>query len=219
MRLNETDGRREEAIMDVYEEVTSRRVVLGFKDEPRHKRRLLARSCFYALDADAVAALGGMEPSLAPGPLRRWNLRRIWLALAGVAATLLLAAGLWTAFRPAPAPQGPALVPGLSIVVLPFANLSGDSGQDYLADVITDELTTALSRIRGSFVIARSTAFTYKGKPIDIKQIGRDLGVRYVLEGSEQSNGDRVRFNAQSSTPRRAHISGRTSSTPAEPTS
>jgi TolB-like protein/Flp pilus assembly protein TadD len=145
-----------------------------------------------------VAALGGMGPSLAQaGPLRRWNLRRNWLALAGVAATLLLGAGLWTAFRSAPAPQGPALVPGLSIVVLPFTNLSGDATQDYLADVITDGLTTGLSRIRGSFVIARSTAFTYKGKPIDVKQIGRELGVRYVLEGSEQQGGDRVRVNAQ----------------------
>jgi adenylate cyclase len=87
--------------------------------------------------------------------------------------------------------------PRLSIVVLPFANLSGDPKQDYLADVITEELTTSLSRISGSFVIARSTAFTYKGKPIDVKQVGRDLGVRYVLEGSEEPSGDRVRVNAQ----------------------
>jgi adenylate cyclase len=85
----------------------------------------------------------------------------------------------------------------LSIVVLPFANRSGDPAQHYLADVITDELTTTLSRIRGSFVIARSTAFTYKGKTVDVKQIGQDLGVRYVLEGSEQQYGNRVRVNAQ----------------------
>jgi len=69
----------------------------------------------------------------------------------------------------------------LSIVVLPFANLGGDPNQDYLADVITEELTSSLSRIAGSFVIARSTAFTYKGKPIDVRQLGRDLGVRYAL--------------------------------------
>src|SRR5215471_17057030 len=85
----------------------------------------------------------------------------------------------------------------LSIVVLPFANLSGDASQDYLADVITDELTTGLSRFRDSFVISRSTAFTYKGKPIDMQQIGKDLGVRYVLEGSLQPSGDRVRVHAQ----------------------
>jgi adenylate cyclase len=85
----------------------------------------------------------------------------------------------------------------LSIVVLPFVNLGGDPTHDYLADAITDELTTSLSRIVGSFVIARSTAFTYKGKPIDAKQIGKELGVRYVLEGSAQPSGNRVRIGAQ----------------------
>jgi adenylate cyclase len=70
------------------------------------------------------------------------------------------------------------------IVVLPFANLSGDPGQDYLVDALTDGLTTSLARIRDSFVIARNTAMTFKGKPIDAKAIGKELGVRYVLEGS-----------------------------------
>jgi TolB-like protein len=77
--------------------------------------------------------------------------------------------------------------------VLPFANLSGDPGQDYLVDALTDELTTSLARIRGSFVIARNTAMTFKGKPVDAKAIGKDLGVRYVLEGSVQPSGDRMR--------------------------
>jgi adenylate cyclase len=86
---------------------------------------------------------------------------------------------------------------GFSLVVLPFANLSGDPAQDYLADVLTDELTTYLSRIPGSFVIARNTAFTFKGKSVDVKQIAKDLGVRYVLEGSVQPSGSRVRTNAQ----------------------
>jgi class 3 adenylate cyclase/TolB-like protein/Flp pilus assembly protein TadD len=86
---------------------------------------------------------------------------------------------------------------GFSIVVLPFANLSGDASQDYLADIITDELTTGFSRFRSSFVISRSTAFTYKGKPIHVRQIGKDLGVRYALEGSVQPSGDRLRVNAQ----------------------
>ena len=84
-----------------------------------------------------------------------------------------------------------------SIVVLPFANLSGDSSQDYLADVISDELTTGFSRYRDSFVISRSTAFTYKGKPTNVRQIGKDLGVHYALEGSVQPNGDRLRVNVQ----------------------
>ena len=84
-----------------------------------------------------------------------------------------------------------------SIVVLPFANLSGNANQDYLADVISDELTTGLSRLRETLVISRSTAFTYKGKPINVQQIGKDLGVRYALEGSVQPSGDRLRVNVQ----------------------
>ena len=76
-------------------------------------------------------------------------------------------------------------------------NLSNDPDQEYFADGITDDLTTDLSRISGSFVIARNTAFTYKGKPIDVKQIGRELGVRYVLEGSVRRTGDQVRVNVQ----------------------
>ncbi|WP_158667671.1 winged helix-turn-helix domain-containing tetratricopeptide repeat protein, partial [Bradyrhizobium guangdongense] len=87
--------------------------------------------------------------------------------------------------------------PRLSIVVLPFANLSGDRKQDYFVDGVTESLTTDLSRIAGSFVIGRHTAFTYKGKAIDLKQIGCELNVRYVLEGSMQRAGDRLRVNVQ----------------------
>ena len=93
--------------------------------------------------------------------------------------------------------RAPAEAAHLSIVVLPFTNLSGDPGQDYFADGITENLTTDLSRIRNSFVIARNTAFTYKGKAIDAKEIGKELGVRYVLEGSVQRDRNRVRVNAQ----------------------
>ena len=81
--------------------------------------------------------------------------------------------------------------------MLPFTNLSGDPSQDYFADGITENLTTDLSRIRGSFVIARNTAFTFKGKNIDSKEISKQLGVRYVLEGSVQRDQNRVRVNAQ----------------------
>jgi TolB-like protein/class 3 adenylate cyclase/Flp pilus assembly protein TadD len=88
-------------------------------------------------------------------------------------------------------------VPRLSFAVLPFENLSRDPDQEYFADGITDDLTTDLSRISGSFVIARNTAFTYKGKPADAKQIGRDLGVRYVIEGSVRRSGGRVQVNVQ----------------------
>ncbi len=81
--------------------------------------------------------------------------------------------------------------------MLPFANIGGDPEQEYFVDGVTKSLTTDLSRISGSFVIARNTAFTYKGKHIDVKQIGRELGVRYVLEGSVQRGGNRMRVNVQ----------------------
>ena len=81
--------------------------------------------------------------------------------------------------------------------MLPFANLSGDPAQDYFVDGVTESLTTDLSRISGSFVIGRHTAFTYKGKAADLKQIGRELNVRYVLEGSVQRSGNRLRVNVQ----------------------
>ena len=97
--------------------------------------------------------------------------------------------------------------PRLSIVVLPFENRSGDKEQDYFADGITDDLTTDLSHLNGSFVIARNTAFAYKGKPVDAKEIGRELGVRYLLEGSVRRLGEKVEVNAQLiSTETGAHV-------------
>lgn len=88
-------------------------------------------------------------------------------------------------------------MPHLSVIVLPFANIGGDPAQDYFVDGVTESLTTDLSRIAGSFVIGRNTAFTFKGKAVDARQIGRDLNVRYVLEGSVQHGGNRFRLNAQ----------------------
>ena len=123
--------------------------------------------------------------------------------VAAVLAALLvsIAGGAWwllNADRAASvAEKTPSAAARLSIVVLPFANLSGDPGQDYLVDALTDEVTTSLARIRDSFVIARNTAMTYKGKAVDAKAIGKELGVRYVLEGSVQPSGDRMRVNAQ----------------------
>jgi adenylate cyclase len=90
-----------------------------------------------------------------------------------------------------------ARAPHLSIVVLPFANLSGDASQDYLGDVLTEELTASLARLPDSFVVSRTTAFLYRGKAEDVKAIGKGLGVRYVLEGSAQKSGARIRVNAQ----------------------
>jgi TolB-like protein/class 3 adenylate cyclase len=94
------------------------------------------------------------------------------------------------------APHTPS-APRLSIVVLPFANIGGDPEQDYFADGVTESLTTDLSRIAGSFVIARNTAFTFKGKAMDVQKLGRELNVRYVLEGSVQRGGNRMRVNVQ----------------------
>jgi TolB-like protein len=85
----------------------------------------------------------------------------------------------------------------LSIIVLPFANLSNDPGQQYFTDAITDDLTSDLSRIAESFVIARNTAFAYKGKSVGAKQIGRELGVRYVLEGGVRRAEDQVQIDTQ----------------------
>jgi adenylate cyclase len=104
-----------------------------------------------------------------------------------------------TADRPATprADSGPALPDKPSIAVLPFANLSGDAEQEYFADGMVEEIITALSRIRWLFVIARNSSFTYKGQTVDVKQVGRELGVRYVLEGSVRKAGGRVRITTQ----------------------
>jgi TolB-like protein len=105
--------------------------------------------------------------------------------------------GLGPPTKNASSTPSPVSAPRLSIVVLPFANISGDPEQDYFVDGVTESLATDLSRIRGSFVIGRHTAFTYKGKAVDLKQIGRELNVRYVLEGSVQRGGKRLRVNVQ----------------------
>ena len=97
--------------------------------------------------------------------------------------------GGWLARTPVP--------PRLSIVVLPFENLSGNPGDDYLAEGITDDVTTDLSLISGAFVIARESASTYKRKPADVRKIGEELGVRYVIEGSVRRIASILRVNVQ----------------------
>jgi adenylate cyclase len=156
----------------------------------------------YSLQVGVPAQAKPAEPvaPAAPTPQKR-RLRLAPLAAALAALLIVIAGGAWwflNANRPASvATKAPAEAARLSVVVLPFVNLSGDPGQDYLVDALTDELTTKLARIRDTFVIARNTAMTFKGKPIDAKAIGKDLGVRYVLEGSVQPSGDRMRVNAQ----------------------
>jgi adenylate cyclase len=125
--------------------------------------------------------------------------RRRWLVPGMALLVVLTAGGAWwmsPRFLPGQRANG-TQAPRLSIVVLPFTNLSGDPSQDYFADGVTEDLTTDLSRLAGSFVISRNTAFTFKGKAADARQIGRELGVRYVLEGSVRRTGRTVRVNAQ----------------------
>jgi TolB-like protein/DNA-binding winged helix-turn-helix (wHTH) protein/Flp pilus assembly protein TadD len=137
--------------------------------------------------------IGDIAPTSKPRgrhPLRGGVMAVVIGALVLVAAGV---AGNWRSLWPGDA----RLAPRLSIVVLPFANLGNDPEQQYFVDGITDDVTTDLSRISGSFVIARHTAFTYKGKPVDVTQIGRELGVRCVIEGSVRRSGNLVQINVQ----------------------
>src|SRR5438132_2098598 len=161
----------------------------------------------YGRGAESVRAAGARRGS-------ETRQRRVALGVAAAAVVIaLVGAGLWVspvplpvepqraATPPAVSPSEPGVTsrlpaPRLSIVVLPLANLSNDPEQDYFADGIADDLTTDLSRIAGAVVIARNSAFSYKGKPADPKQIGRELGARYVLQGSVRRAGSQIRINA-----------------------
>jgi adenylate cyclase len=152
----------------------------------------------YSLEVGAPAEPrpAAVPPAEAAKPVPMKRGRSVAPLVASVAALLILAAaGAWITVGGRG--SSPAEPTHLSIVVLPFANLSGDPSQDYFADDVTENLTDGLSRIRDSFVIARDTAFTYKGESVEAKQVGKDLGVRYVLEGSVQRDQGRVRVNAQ----------------------
>jgi adenylate cyclase len=162
----------------------------------------------FALRPETVAELPMAVVPIAVPRRRRSIAGPIAGAVAAVLVIAVTAWWVWPATRSSPTPPAavaaaatsmvqPAVAPRLSIVVLPFANLSNDPDQQYFADGITEDLTTNLSRIAHSFVISRNTAFTYRNKPVDTKQIGRELAVRYVLEGSVQRSGNRVRVTAQ----------------------
>jgi adenylate cyclase len=145
--------------------------------------------------AEAKPPLAAVKPASGTPTSSHWHLR--WRLLAAAVSALLLVAAASGWFLLGGRLTKSAEAGHLSIVALPFANLSGDSSPDYFADGITENLTTELSRIKNSFVIARNTAFTYKNKNVDAKEIGKQLGVRYVLEGSVQRDQNRVRVNAQ----------------------
>jgi TolB-like protein/DNA-binding winged helix-turn-helix (wHTH) protein len=147
-------------------------------------------------EAQGPSALGrpGRIPGAGAPRARHWLWGGIMAAVIGALGLFaMVATGNWHLPWSGEARQAPRL----SIVVLPFANLSDNREQQYFADGITDDLTTDLSRVANMFVISRNTAFTYRNKPVDAKHIGRELGVRYVLEGSVRRSGDQIRVNAQ----------------------
>ena len=141
----------------------------------------------------------------------RGRLTPVGAALASFAAVGAVASGLvgywnaWKTVRTDVFPEGqkiqreararPDIVPRLSLVVLPFANLNNDPEQDYFADGITTDLTTDIAQMSGAFVIGRGTAFTYKNKQVDLKTLGKDLGIRWAVQGAVQRAGDQVRLN------------------------
>jgi len=184
---------------DAYRQVKSRLELQVADLGPQSLKNIAEPVRAYLLRHGAPAAQKPPQPATATrGVWARWP------ALAAALALVLLAAGAfgWRAgyaprFMAASVDNRLANAPHLSIVVLPFANLSGDSSQDYFADGITENLTTDLSRLSGAFVIARNTAFTFKGKNVDVREIGKELGARYVLEGSVQRDQGHVRVNAQ----------------------
>jgi class 3 adenylate cyclase/TolB-like protein len=190
------------------------RLPLAFDDIGQRSVKNIAQPVHaFAISASAMTALPEVAKPLQSHAVRARSISRLAVIAGGFAAVVSIGVALWwvspkgnsTAVVQAPAtataqnsptPEARA-APPLSLVVLPFANLSNDPEQEYFANGITDDLTTDLSRLPGSFVIARNTAFTYKGKPTDAKQIGRDLGVHYVVEGSVRRTGDQVQINVQ----------------------
>ena len=183
------------------------RLPYAFDDMGEQSVKNIARPVrVYALRPEAVADLPARSVQFEASRRRPTTFVAMAAAAAAVLVIAVIAWWLWpaTRFSPsatvasAPAAIGqPLVAPRLSIVVLPFANLSDEREQQYFVDGITEDLTTDLSRIWGMLVISRNTAFTYKDKPVNAKQIGRELSVRYVLEGSVQRSGNQVRVNAQ----------------------
>ena len=151
-----------------------------------------------------VLAEGTSVSALASPKRKRAISKRAAIGAVAAAVVLIAAVGIYS-YRPAP-PSATATAGSTarlslpdkpSIAVLPFANMSEDPGQEYFADGITEDIITSLSKLQGLFVIARNSAFQYKGRAIDVRHVGRELGVRYVLEGSVRKSDDRLRITAQ----------------------
>jgi adenylate cyclase len=177
-----------------------------FEDRGEQSVKNIARSVrVFALRPEAIAELPVADVPISVPRRRRRVAAPMGAIVAAVLVIAVIAWWVWPATKPSTSPTvtaatsvaPPLVAPRLSIVVLPFTNLSNGAEQQYFADAITEDLTTDLSRIEDMFVISRSTAFTYRNKPVNAKQIGRELGVRYVLEGSVQRSDKHVRVNAQ----------------------
>ena len=201
---------------DAYRQVKGRLEMTVSDLGPTQLKNIAEPMRIYSLRVGAPAVAKPLKPGVLKRPLA--------VLAGGAVALLLIAAGAGyflnanrtaTAVPTAATPAAPAR---LSIVVLPFTNLSNDPSQEYFADGVTENLTTELSRLRNSFVIARNTAFSFKGKNVDARDIGRQLGVRYVLEGSVQRDQNRVRVNAQLIDASPARIFGPTASRKTSPT-
>jgi adenylate cyclase len=177
-----------------------------FEDRGEQSVKNIVRSVrVYALRPETIAELPVAGAPIAVHRRPRSIVAPIAAAVAAVLVIAVMTWWVWPATKPSTSPivaaatsvATPFVAPRLSIVVLPFANISDDRQQQYFADGVTEDLTTDLSRIAHMFVISRNTAFTYRDKPVDAKQIGRELGVRYILEGSVRRSGNQVRVNTQ----------------------
>jgi adenylate cyclase len=176
---------------DAYRQVKGRLNVAVSDLGPTQLKNIAEPVRVYALEVGTFAP-PPVEPARRVTPPQRRAPRAV-LAIALAALVAIAVGSAWYSLSPVRRqPTDPnSAAPHLSLVVLPFTNLSGDASQDYLGDVLTEELTTSLSRLPDSFVVSRTTAFAYRGKAEDVKDIGKELGVHYVLEGSAQKSGAR----------------------------
>mgnify|MGYP002633766981 CR=1 FL=1 len=179
---------------DVYNQVRNR-IKASFRDMGDQDVKHVSRP----VRAYAIGAVGEYPDIAASAkPAQRSPVIRY----AGIGLVLAVVAGVgwyWQTNRMTAAPSAmtESQRAAVSVIVLPFTNATGDPAQDYIADGLTGSVTSDLSRIRDAFVVATATAFKYKGKSVDLKQLGTDLGVRFVLQGSVQRGGDKIRINAQ----------------------